>query len=123
MKRTLFEGGVRGVGLVSGAGLTKKGRGVVLDGFFHAADWMPTILAAATASLPSTTWRDVATAASREPPFLPGDGMNLWPYLSGAQVRKLAKLAKLAQKLGQLQPFMAVLLLECPGQLASFGPA
>ena len=38
MKRTLFEGGVRGVGLVSGAGLAKKGPGVVLDGYFHAAD-------------------------------------------------------------------------------------
>jgi hypothetical protein len=30
--------------------------------------------------------------------------------------------AKLAQKLGQLQPFIAVLPLECMGQLASFGP-
>ena len=29
--------------------------------------------------------------------------------------------AKLAQKLGQLQPLMAVFLLECMGQLASFG--
>ena len=32
-----------------------------------------------------------------------------------------AKDAKLAQKLGQLQPFMAVSLLECTGQLAYFG--
>ena len=30
--------------------------------------------------------------------------------------------AKLAQKLGQPQPFMAVFSLECTGQLASFGP-
>jgi hypothetical protein len=30
--------------------------------------------------------------------------------------------AKLAQKLGQLQPFKAVFLQECMGQLASFGP-
>ena len=29
---------------------------------------------------------------------------------------------KLAQKLGQLQPFIAVFLLECMRQLASFGP-
>jgi chromosome segregation protein len=36
-----------------------------------------------------------------------------------AQVRKTAKLA---QKLGQLQPFIAVFPLECMGQLASFGP-
>ena len=31
--------------------------------------------------------------------------------------------AKLAQKLGQPQAFMAVFLLECMGQLAYFGPA
>ena len=30
--------------------------------------------------------------------------------------------AKLAQELGQLQPFIAVFLLESMGQLASFGP-
>ena len=32
------------------------------------------------------------------------------------------KEAKLAQKLGQLQPFIAVFPHECMGQLASFGP-
>ena len=30
--------------------------------------------------------------------------------------------ARLAQKLGQFQPFMAVFLQGCIGQLASFGP-
>ena len=30
--------------------------------------------------------------------------------------------AKLAQKLGQLQPFIAVFPQECVGQLAHFGP-
>ena len=30
--------------------------------------------------------------------------------------------AELAQKLGQLQPFLAVFPRECVGQLASFGP-
>jgi hypothetical protein len=30
--------------------------------------------------------------------------------------------AKLAQKLGQLQPFIAVFPQECMGQLGSFGP-
>jgi hypothetical protein len=29
---------------------------------------------------------------------------------------------RLAQKLGQLQPFIAVFPQECMGQLASFGP-
>jgi hypothetical protein len=33
------------------------------------------------------------------------------------------KNAKLAQMLGQPQPFLAVLSLECVGQLASLGPA
>ena len=70
---TLWEGGVRGVGMVSGAGLTKKGKDVVLSGFFHAADWLPTILAAAG----STDWHQTATASGNEPPFLLGDGMNL----------------------------------------------
>lgn len=70
---TLWEGGVRGVGMISGAGLTKKGPGVVLSGFFHAADWMPTILAAAG----SKNWLKTATASTNEPPFLLGDGMNL----------------------------------------------
>ena len=32
------------------------------------------------------------------------------------------KESKLAQKLGQLHPFIAVLPQECMGQLASFGP-
>ena len=30
--------------------------------------------------------------------------------------------AKLVQKLGQLQPFIAVFPLECMGRIASFGP-
>jgi hypothetical protein len=40
---------------------------------------------------------------------------------SGAR-RQSEKDAKLAQKLGQLQPFIAVSPPECMGQLPSFGP-
>ena len=36
--------------------------------------------------------------------------------------RSSEKDAKLAQKLGQLQPFIAVFPPECMGQLGSFGP-
>ena len=36
--------------------------------------------------------------------------------------QKVRKTPKLAQKLGQLQPFSAVFPQECMGQLASFGP-
>ena len=39
-----------------------------------------------------------------------------------AQVRKTSSWPKLAQKLGQLQPFTAVFPQERVGQLASFGP-
>jgi hypothetical protein len=40
----------------------------------------------------------------------------------GAYVSYSEKDTKLAQKLDQLQPFVAVFLLECMGQLAYFGP-
>jgi hypothetical protein len=47
-------------------------------------------------------------------------------YLHRPQLRELAgcseKDAKLTQKLGQLQPFVAVFPQECMGQLAYFGP-
>ena len=39
-----------------------------------------------------------------------------------AVLHRSEKDVKLAQKLGQLQPFVAVLPQECMGQLASFGP-
>jgi hypothetical protein len=43
-------------------------------------------------------------------------------HRQGRRHRASEKDAKLAQKLGQLQPFLAVLPPECMGQLASFGP-
>ena len=39
------------------------------------------------------------------------------------ETNRLAQVRKLAQKLGQLQPFIAVFPQECMGQLASFEPA
>ena len=42
-----------------------------------------------------------------------------WAAPAGAKVRKAAKLA---QKLGQHTPFIAVFPQECTGQLASFAP-
>ena len=44
------------------------------------------------------------------------------PGRRGGAVQQGEEDAKLAQKLGQLQPFLAVFQLECVGQLASFGP-
>jgi hypothetical protein len=49
------------------------------------------------------------------------DGMRTYSNTQlRVQVRKID--TKLAQKLGQLQPFRAVLQLYCMGQLAYFGP-
>jgi hypothetical protein len=43
---------------------------------------------------------------------------GVWAHTRGASEKD----AKLAQKLGQLQPFMVVFPQECMGQFASFGP-
>ena len=60
MKRTLWEGGVRGVGFVHGDGfLSRSVRGSILDGMFHAVDWFPTVLHAAASA---TGLGDVAAA-------------------------------------------------------------
>jgi hypothetical protein len=62
-------------------------------------------------------WRSVeadgaSTASSTKPAV----------ELDAADLDTSEKDAKLAEKLGQLQPFMAVFPQECVGQLASFGP-
>jgi arylsulfatase A-like enzyme len=44
-KRTLFEGGVRGVGLIHGAGLSKAQPPTISQGLVHASDWMPSVIA------------------------------------------------------------------------------
>eukprot|EP00056_Hartaetosiga_gracilis_P012096 m.190091 g.190091 ORF g.190091 m.190091 type:complete len:606 (+) comp13633_c0_seq1:177-1994(+) len=43
-KATTFEGGVRGLGFVSGAGVAPSMRGEVLNEMIHVADWFPTIV-------------------------------------------------------------------------------
>ena len=114
-KRTLFEGGVRGVGFVHGAGLQKTGWRA--DGYVHASDWFHTLLRFAAegivpAASPSSLLREEQARAGEhraappaklhqrkpaayyaevvrsllpvdEPPFLDGDGVDVWEYLSG----------------------------------------
>jgi hypothetical protein len=63
-------------------------------------------------------------------PPLPEAWRALWPrhlphrqlHRRGRQLHASEKNVKLAQKLGQLQPFLAVFPQECMGQLAYFGP-
>jgi arylsulfatase A-like enzyme len=74
MKRTLFEGGVRGVGAIRGPGINHKG--AWLNGLVHVADFLPSLLA------------HVSSNGNLKEQFgidlLPGDGINVWDYLSGA---------------------------------------
>jgi serine/threonine protein kinase len=76
--------------------------------------------------------RAIATALlSREPAARPTANETLaHPFLSpaaatAAAMRREAEVRKTPSwpRLGQLQPFIAVFLQECMGQLASFGPA
>ncbi len=97
MKRTLFQGGVQGVGFLSGAGLSPARVGSVLTGMVHISDYLPSLLTMAARASdmpefgPSATWRNVvsATAAAGgnyglvDPPFVHGDGIDVWDYLSG----------------------------------------
>ena len=73
MKRTLFEGGVRGVGAIKGPGI--KHKGAWLDGLVHVADFLPSLLAhvSSNKNIKKTFGIDL----------LPGDGMDVWDYLSG----------------------------------------
>lgn len=86
MKRTLFEGGVRGVGFITGPGLPS---GRIADGYVHAADWFHTLLRVGLFGANGSAPAGGSAAAVRallpadEPPFLPGDGMDVWDYLMG----------------------------------------
>ena len=76
-KNTLWEGGTRGVGAVRGAGIQQPG-GTVSLGAMHVADWLPTLLHAASGD---PDWLKNNVAAD-EPPYLLGDGIDVWPMLS-----------------------------------------
>ena len=74
-KNTLFEGGTRVVGLVAGAGVVKTG--YTLHEKVHATDWLPSLVSMATGG---QDFRKFAPAG--EPPYLLGDGIDVWDTLS-----------------------------------------
>ena len=97
-KGGLLEGGVRGVGVVSGGAVPAERRGMVLQGLIHVSDWFPTILSfvaqggtgAQSGQLERTqqpSWRDLVTLQLREPPFALGDGQDMLAYLLGGSER------------------------------------
>jgi arylsulfatase A-like enzyme len=84
MKRTLWEGGVRGTSFISGAGITGGRTSMEL----HAStDWMPSLLSVVLNGLSAdpisadrVPWTAVFDEA--EPPFQLGDGMDCWASLA-----------------------------------------
>lgn len=98
-KGTLFDGGVRGIGVVSGGMVPSSMRGTVLTGLIHVTDWYHTILRYASSSrsnalnikrpdsgvLPGAA--SASAAAKSEPPFVSGDGVDVLDYLLGNQAK------------------------------------
>jgi arylsulfatase A-like enzyme len=97
MKRTLWQGGVRAAGFLSGAGLSKSG--YTSEAMLHVADLPYSLLAVAANGLDvapgGPAWRDwrehpsLRAAAMAEPAWQLGDGIEQWAALStGAQSKR-----------------------------------
>ncbi len=74
-KNTLFEGGTRVVGLVSGAGVEKTG--YTNTEKVHATDWLPSLVSMATGGEDFKQF-----APPGEPPYLLGDGVDVWATIA-----------------------------------------
>lgn len=79
-KATSFEGGVRGLAFVSGAGLSSAVRGTVQRGIMHVTDWMPTIVVGVAGAEVSPLSRPCEHCTRAIPPL---DGVDQWAMLSG----------------------------------------
>ena len=81
-KATPFEGGVRGLAFVSGAGLAPSVRGTVSHGFMHVVDWLPTLvggMAGLDVGASDAHGRSYPTCSQS---VVRLDGINLWRMLS-----------------------------------------
>ena len=78
-KATLFEGGVRGLGFVWGAGLAKSVAGTINHGLMHVVDWLPTLVQGAANIDLGPVGRPCPTCNRSIAPL---DGINQWPMLS-----------------------------------------
>jgi len=79
-----FDGGMRGVGLVHGAGLASSVVGTVSNALHHVTDWLPTLLTAAKQGAEGGVEHrhTVIPTGPGEVPFKAGDGMDNWASLS-----------------------------------------
>ena len=75
-KNTLWEGGTRVLAAVKGPGVTP---GTALSAPVHATDWLASLVSAATGG---ADFRGFAPPG--EPPYLDGDGLDVWATITGA---------------------------------------
>ena len=73
-KNTLWEGGVRVVGMVKGPGVAP---GVTSSAYVHATDWLPSLVSMATGGKDFKQF-----APPGEPPYLDGDGLDVWESIA-----------------------------------------
>jgi arylsulfatase B len=73
-KNTLWEGGNRVVGIVRGAGIKKTN--YINNEKIYATDWLPSLIRMASGN----KWTNYIPES--EPPFLLGDGLDVWDTLS-----------------------------------------
>jgi len=74
-KNTIWEGGTRVVGAISGPGIPKSG--ATLFEKMHASDWLPTLVTMAAGK----SWKNFVS--KDEPEYIYGDGVDQWEFLSG----------------------------------------
>lgn len=96
-----FDGGMRGVGLIHGVGLKK--RGYVSEHLHHVVDWLPTLLTAAKqGALNDSTANHAVELKDGERPFLPGDGIDNWEALSTGAVSARTEIIHVVQAEGSV---------------------
>eukprot|EP00727_Mastigamoeba_balamuthi_P014473 m51a1_g9650 hypothetical protein (582) ;mRNA; f:1183037-1185220 len=84
-KQGVFEGGIRGVGVVAGPGIAPRVSGEL----FHVSDWMPSLLTAVKRAVTgNASAQHVVATAAREVPFRMGDGVDNWDAVARAQAAR-----------------------------------
>ena len=79
-KASMWEGGIRVVGFVNGAGLDERVKGTVNHNLFHISDWYHTIFELVSQGEKKPSLKP------NERPFLDGDGISQWKTLSSPDV-------------------------------------
>jgi len=100
-----FDGGMRAVGLLHGAGLAPSVVGTVSNQLHHVTDWLPTILTAVKqrVSEDKTQRHAVGTLAKAgEVPFKPGDGIDNWAALSTGAASARSEIIHVVQAEGSV---------------------